>query len=271
MSSHSFSDSTRLDDRTRERLFEELDGAATEQREVVQQRRHARLPFRLKRIFAVIVHPTGKPARQAIVPRNISSGGLGFIHGQYLHAGTVCHLAMERRDGTREIVEGVVVNCRYLHGGLHEIGLRFTKAIDLREFLPDAPEEAMRELPVETPPTKQELKEAAEKADLLAVAQSLVGEAETLLETIRKDLGEQARADLDKLCTTIHGLATKAGQDELAKAAKGLREAMAAEGSDPEKIANQLGMVITGLGALGGGGEAAAGDGAGDGAGAAAA
>ncbi len=71
-------------------------------------------------------------------PRNISSGGMAFLHGSYLHAGTRCRFAMKALDGGINAIQGEVVHCRHVKDRVHEVGFRFDSEIDPNAFVDHA-------------------------------------------------------------------------------------------------------------------------------------
>ncbi|MCL4210815.1 MAG: PilZ domain-containing protein [Phycisphaeraceae bacterium] len=70
--------------------------------------------------------------------RNLSIQGISLLHGVFVHPGTRCRVTLTDRKGERRPVDGVVVACRYLRGGVHELGVRFDAIIRLREYCPEA-------------------------------------------------------------------------------------------------------------------------------------
>jgi CheY-like chemotaxis protein len=73
-----------------------------------------------------------------VCARNISAGGLSFIHGGYLHPGSECRIVLPRRDGSPLPVTGVIVHCRHVEGCFHEIGIQFSQELDPGSLLPQA-------------------------------------------------------------------------------------------------------------------------------------
>ncbi len=73
--------------------------------------------------------------------RNISVGGLGFLHGAYVHPGTrvVLTLISANKQGYR--INGSIVRCRHLTKTVHEVGVAFDEPIDLESMLPGLAEE----------------------------------------------------------------------------------------------------------------------------------
>lgn len=77
--------------------------------------------------------------------RNISIGGLGFLHGAYVHPGTrvVLTLISATKQGYR--INGSIVRCRHLTKNIHEVGVAFDETIDLDAMLPGLAEEILPE------------------------------------------------------------------------------------------------------------------------------
>lgn len=74
--------------------------------------------------------------------RNISIGGLGFLHGAYVHPGTrvVLTLISANKQGYR--INGTIIRCRHLTKTVHEVGVAFDQTIDLESMLPGLAEES---------------------------------------------------------------------------------------------------------------------------------
>jgi hypothetical protein len=60
-----------------------------------------------------------------VITRNISEGGIGFLHRQMMNVGQQCHIMLQRKDGRWLVIKGVIVRSRHIRGMVHEIGLRF--------------------------------------------------------------------------------------------------------------------------------------------------
>ncbi len=136
MSNREFSDYVKLSSAEREELLQRLDGAATRPRGR-SRRTDTRLPFRIANVPILIAQPGKVFGRFLVVTRNISGGGLAFVHGSYVHPGTRCHITLPECDGGRAVLKGVTVSCRHVSGMLHEVGLRFDARIDVRRFIAD--------------------------------------------------------------------------------------------------------------------------------------
>lgn len=109
--------------------------AVTEDTESAMKRSHVRLPFRAVAVKLCLVHPGGSQARINVACRNLSSGGIGVLHSAYVHAGTPCSVELTTVKKTAQTVEGKVIRCVHVQGTIHEIGIKFARPVDTREFL----------------------------------------------------------------------------------------------------------------------------------------
>jgi CheY-like chemotaxis protein len=102
------------------------------------RRRYKRWEYRRSDIAVLVQHPGGGTGRYLVCARNISAGGISFIHGGYLHPGSECRIVLPRRDGLPLPVTGIIVHCRHLEGCFHEIGIRFAQELDPASLLPQS-------------------------------------------------------------------------------------------------------------------------------------
>ncbi|MEM1109788.1 MAG: PilZ domain-containing protein [Planctomycetota bacterium] len=97
----------------------------------------------VRRVALRIVHPSGNKTSHLVRSRNLSVGGMSFIHLSFLYPGTACHVALQTRHGESVAFSGKVVWCRHVSGQSHEVGFRFDQLIELDEFVdPEAIKEA---------------------------------------------------------------------------------------------------------------------------------
>lgn len=111
---------------------------ATRDRRDYEQIRHTFV----RRAALRIQHPAGNTTTHMVRTRNISCGGLGFVHGAFLYDNTKLHIALQTRMGEGVALAGKVVWSRHIEGQSHEIGVRFAQPIDITEFI--EPEEAAK-------------------------------------------------------------------------------------------------------------------------------
>lgn len=99
-------------------------------------RQHARLSYHpAAGIVISLSHPGGSVGLYLVRPRNLSAGGIGFLHGSYLHQGSRCGLVLRTVDGQRRTLCGHVAWCRHVRGHVHEAGIAFHETIDVRQFV----------------------------------------------------------------------------------------------------------------------------------------
>lgn len=128
-------DSVRLGRLERERLLDELERARSRQPELKhQKRRYMRVSFRQTGVGVTVETYGGSTVRFRVCARNISRGGLGFLHGGFLHPGSPCDVVLTTLDRERRTIPGRIAQCRFVTGRLHEVGVRFAHEIDLRLF-----------------------------------------------------------------------------------------------------------------------------------------
>ena len=121
-------------DRTHLRLLlEEMDRVADEEARPAEgksKRKHERRPYRVGSL-KVTVRQNDREQTFIVPVRNISEGGLAFLHRSMLYGGTKCTVELECGPGDSIKVGAEVANCRRVTGLVHEIGLKFDSAIQL--------------------------------------------------------------------------------------------------------------------------------------------
>jgi hypothetical protein len=106
------------------------------------RRRQGRMAYRVADVAMAITHPGGTRGHYLVHCRNLSSGGLSFLHGGFLHIGAQCCTVLRTRDGDMKALLGTVRSCRYITGQIHEVGVEFFECIDLDRFIdPNAAQE----------------------------------------------------------------------------------------------------------------------------------
>lgn len=128
----------------------EASGPPFESRSSRNRRQQQRVPFhRSVRLLCEIhaashVPGDAEPAAFIVRCRNISAGGVGFLHGAHVAPDTRCSIIIMDRAASGQCANGRVVHCREVGGGVHEVGVRFDRQIDLSRVLggPAAPRAA---------------------------------------------------------------------------------------------------------------------------------
>jgi hypothetical protein len=103
------------------------------------ERRHPRQPVTLRCVVRV-QQPDGRSATYLLRSRNISKGGLGFVHSAPIAPSTRCTVALQAIDGFGLIASGRIAWCRDLNDldtHAHEVGLQFDRPIDISPFIDD--------------------------------------------------------------------------------------------------------------------------------------
>lgn len=84
--------------------------------------------------------------------RNLSRGGIGFLHGNFIHPNLTCNVRLTTRNGHPMVVTGKVMRCRHVSGKIHEVGVRFDERLDLKRFLDEYdPEDDINKSDSKTP------------------------------------------------------------------------------------------------------------------------
>lgn len=82
-----------------------------------------------------IQQPGGDPMDFLVRPRNLSTGGLGFLHGGFVYPGSVCIVTLVSHDGLNVVARGKVVRCACVTGRIHDIGVQFDAPIEIDDFV----------------------------------------------------------------------------------------------------------------------------------------
>lgn len=126
--------SIRIPDRTIEVMLNQLDTEPVD--EAARSKRvHKRFPYRAMTMTIRMQQPGSVSAVHYTVPtRNISAGGLAFLHGGFVHIGSKVLAQPIRQDGMWADFLGRVASCRYLERGIHEVCVKFEDEIDPSQF-----------------------------------------------------------------------------------------------------------------------------------------
>ncbi|MGA2500942.1 MAG: response regulator [Tepidisphaeraceae bacterium] len=102
-----------------------------------RDRRHqSRVPYQRRAgLMVQMHHPGGTIANYLVRVRDLSSGGMGFLHGSFVYSGTRCAVILLTNDKKAIRVDGVVVRCSHVRKHIHQIGLHFDAPICLRDFV----------------------------------------------------------------------------------------------------------------------------------------
>lgn len=100
------------------------------------KRRYERISYRkLAQIVVAIKPPEGEWAKFIVRSHNLSRGGIGFLHGCYLHPGCQCRIILKNSQGQAVCINGVVKRCEFLEAKAHDIGVEFDQEININDYV----------------------------------------------------------------------------------------------------------------------------------------
>jgi hypothetical protein len=122
----------RLSESDRRLLLKRLD--VVDQQGGAWARQHARVepPTGVRVIFEMV--QSDLLNRYFVVPRDVSAGGVSFLHGSFVHTGTPVGVVFITRSGDMLKVQGRVVRCRHAQASVHEVGVEFETELDLKSL-----------------------------------------------------------------------------------------------------------------------------------------
>jgi len=129
--------SVRLDPAALESLLDRLDSREQAFRGP-NRRQRPRLRYRGRTACVQFLEEAGVSKIFEAPTRNLSRGGLAFLHGGFVHTRVCCRLRLLSRHRKWVFFEGRVARCRYIDGRVHDIGVRFDREIELSLFIEDA-------------------------------------------------------------------------------------------------------------------------------------
>lgn len=98
--------------------------------------RRLRIPFENPHVFVEVDDGSSTRVRYQVIARNLSTKGIAFIHGQFMHQGRSCTVEIPTLEaGPAVRIEGHVARCRLIAGRVHELGVVFNQSIDLGKFV----------------------------------------------------------------------------------------------------------------------------------------
>ena len=129
-----YTKTVRLSNAERQQILNKLDKSQEIESHKVQpennRRADPRYPYRKGDVPIVVEQPSGAITRLSVSPRNLSSGGIAFLHGGFLYVGSKCSLQLSAPATDPIVVSGEIVNCRHVDGILHEVSVKFDMPIE---------------------------------------------------------------------------------------------------------------------------------------------
>lgn len=123
-----------VDDRGLSLVLHRLNESSQDHKKAVQ-RVHARWPFPRISVAVAIHHPGGSTITLRLACRNLSRGGIGLLHNTYVYPGSRVTVTLPRTAGGEVAVRGTVSRCEHRQGIIHEVGVRFDREVNVREFI----------------------------------------------------------------------------------------------------------------------------------------
>jgi len=99
----------------------------------IERRQHPRYPYPIRDGVKVVLpeSATTFPAR----PQTLSAGGIGLLHGSFVHPQQRCVVALITLNNAEECVTGKIVRCRHVQGHVHDVGIQFDDLVDINRFV----------------------------------------------------------------------------------------------------------------------------------------
>ncbi len=134
MSARDYQKSLRISDNKRTQLLKRLTDESRVGAEDTR-RESPRIDYQLHNVALRIFHPGGGVGNFIVSTRNLSSGGISFLHSGFLHNNTEVRAVLPKMHGGGVEVHGKVVMCRHVEGVVHEIGVALFEKLDLLDFV----------------------------------------------------------------------------------------------------------------------------------------
>lgn len=142
------------------------------------RRLYSRWEFRRESIDVRLIQ-NGGSTNIKVLTRNISRGGMSFLHSNFMHLLTRCEVSLPHPNHGKILVPGKVIRCEHRGGVVHEVGVRFEHPVDARNI-------------ADIDPLDNQFSFAEPPADRLSGACVLISNAPEQEIVIRQILGETA-------------------------------------------------------------------------------
>lgn len=130
----SFQNLLRLSPEARKDLLRRMDNAPPGAR--AAHRKAPRFAYHQASLPLTLTYTGGRTSRFLVSARNLSTNGMSFLHGGYVHPGTTCRIVLPAIDGSAKAVLGKVTACRHVAGHVHEVCVNFYEKIDIDRYCP---------------------------------------------------------------------------------------------------------------------------------------
>lgn len=123
----------RLSDDQKQRLVKQVNDHY--HKPVPKERRETRVPYFVRGAVIVILHPNGTLTRHAVLPRNLSRGGISFMIGRFIYPDCEAHVILPLLAGGGATIPGRTLRCNHFSGMIHESAIVFNEQIDLEHYV----------------------------------------------------------------------------------------------------------------------------------------
>lgn len=134
-------DTIRLSPRDKQRLVTEIQNQSRHYTPK-HDRRRLRVDF-CGNVIVSLRNPDGHTVRYSVTPRNLSTHGLGFIHGQYVHQDRPCEVIIPTLNREWIQLTARIRRCKHLAKLIHDVSLVFDQPIDLADFVALTPDQVL--------------------------------------------------------------------------------------------------------------------------------
>jgi len=100
-----------------------------------RRRQATRLMYRYDNVPLEIIQPGGGQTIIRVACRNLSRGGLGFLHSAFVHTGTRVVATLMSRTGESVRFPGKIVRCSHVTRHIHDVGVKFDDPVTVRDFM----------------------------------------------------------------------------------------------------------------------------------------
>jgi hypothetical protein len=107
--------------------------------ETPMRRDYARWPFELPDVRILLRQPGGGRQLLALPARNLSCSGIALLHRAFVHPDSEAELLLRDLTGAWTRVTGHVIHSDHRGGMTHNVGIRFSRDINVRSFVRRSP------------------------------------------------------------------------------------------------------------------------------------
>lgn len=114
----------------------EMDRAASKSKLNSESLEAERVAYRnLDHIVVSVQGHEGHRLYYKVRPYDISTSGIGFLHGSYIHVGTKIELELKHHELGMTTMRGEVRCCDHVQGRIHLVDASFNESIELDGYL----------------------------------------------------------------------------------------------------------------------------------------